>query len=313
MKVLFMGTPQFAADSLRALVDARHDIRAVVTRPDAAAGRGRPVKPSAVKALAVDLGLPVVQPAGVRSEALLREMTALAPDILVVVAFGRILPRPLLDVAPLGAVNVHASLLPRYRGAAPIAWAIAGMERETGVTTQRMIERLDAGDILVQRSIPIAPDDTAATLERRLAALGSSVLVETLAGLASGTIVPRPQDESLATQAPPLTKEDGRIDWSRAARVIEARVRAFDPWPGAHLILPRGGKRLIVWKARPEPGRFADEPGTVTGVNPEVVVACGSHEGVALLEVQPEGRRRMTGAAAAAGRYLLPGDRLGRP
>lgn len=308
-----MGTPQFAADSLRALVDARHDVRGVVTRPDAAAGRGRPVRPSAVKALATELGLRVMQPAGVRSEGFHRDVAALAPDVVVVVAFGRILPRPLLDVAPLGAVNVHASLLPRYRGAAPIAWAIAGGERETGVTTQRMIERLDAGDILLQRAIPVAPDDTAATLERRLASLGSSVLVETLAGLGSGTIVPQPQDESLATHAPPLTKEDGRIDWGQAAHVIEARVRAFDPWPGAHLTLPRGGKRLIVWKARPEPGPFTREPGTVAEVSPEVVVACVGGEGLALLEVQPEGRRRMAGAAAAAGRYLLPGDRLGRP
>ncbi len=307
-----MGTPLFAADSLSALLEAGHQVVAVVTRPDAPSGRGLAVKPSAVKVLAGRHGIPVLQPPGVRGEPFLGEVSSLSPDILVVVAFGRILPAALLEIAPFGAINVHASLLPRYRGAAPVAWAIASGEKETGVTTQRIIERLDAGDILLQRATPIGSEETAAQLERRLSSMGAALLVETLAGLQAGSIVPRPQDESLATNAPILRKHDGLIDWSWSARLIDARVRGFNPWPVAHTVLPGSGRRMLIWAVRPagrpaaggEPGRVLDEGGSI-------LVACGEGEALRLEEVQPEGSRRMPAAAAAAGRYLRAGDRLG--
>jgi methionyl-tRNA formyltransferase len=227
------------------------------------------------------------------------------------VAFGRILPPSLLELAPRGALNVHASLLPRHRGAAPIAWAIAHGDRETGVTTQRMVARLDAGDVLMQRATPIGARETAARLERRLASLGAGLLVETLAGLEAGSITPRPQDESLATMAPILKKEDGLIDWSLPARAIDCRVRAFDPWPVAHTLLP-GGRRLRIWQVEPaQQPAPATAPGTVLQATPDLLVACGGGETVRLLEVQPEGRTRMAAGAAVAGRYLAAGDRLG--
>lgn len=304
-----MGTPAFAADSLIALLEAGHDIVAVVTRPDAPSGRGLVLTPSAVKSLALERSLQVLQPRGVRSDALHRELAGLSPEIVVVVAFGRILPQSLLELAPRGAVNVHASLLPRHRGAAPIAWAIARGDRETGVTTQRMVARLDAGDVLLQRATPIGARETASGLERRLAAMGARLLVETLAGLAAGSITARPQDESLATMAPLLRKEDGLIDWSLPARAIDCRVRAFDPWPVAHTLLP-GGRRLRIWRVEPEPPVADAAPGTVVRVSPEPLVACASGS-VRLVEVQPEGRARMAAGAAVAGRYLSAGDRLG--
>jgi methionyl-tRNA formyltransferase len=311
MKVLFMGTPAFAADSLRALLEAGHEVPAVVTRPDAPSGRGRALASSAVKILALERGLTVLQPAAMRSRALLDDLTVLAPDVVAVVAFGRLLPGAMLGLAKHGAVNVHASLLPRYRGAAPIAWAIARGEPETGVTTQRIVERLDAGDVLLQQATPIGARETAAELERRLASMGARLLVRTLDGLESGTVVPKPQDEALVTQAPLLRKEDGWIDWNADAQVIDCRVRAFDPWPVAHTRL-RGGRGLRVWKVEPlgDDARGSDEPGTVLDTTAGAVVACGAGA-VRLLEVQPEGRQRMPAQAAVAGRYLSPGDRLG--
>ena len=314
-----MGTPAFAADSLRALLEAGHDVAAVVTRPDAPAGRGRSLRPSEVKRLAAQRGLPLLQPAGVRGEDFWAQVAALEVDLMAVVAFGRILPGALLDIPPMGAVNVHASLLPLYRGAAPIAWAIARGEARTGVTTQRITERLDAGDILMQRATLIGPEETAARLERRLAPLGADLLVETLEGLARGTLAAVPQDESRATHAPLLRKEDGRIDWSRPAEEIARRVRAFDPWPVARTTLPGpAGRPLLVWRASQPPHgeRAAAVPGTVLATAPPsagragVLVACGA--GALLLEeVQPAGGARMPAAAAVAGRWLAAGDRLG--
>jgi len=308
-----MGTPAFAADSLLALLEAGHAIVAVVTRPDAPAGRGRALAPSAVKLLALEHGLPVLQPAGVRGAALLDDLAAREPDIVAVVAFGRILPDPMLRLGRYGAVNVHASLLPRYRGAAPIAWAIARGEAETGVTTQRMVSRLDAGDVLLQRATPIGPRETAAELERRLAAMGARLLVETLDALEGGSVLPKPQDESLVTMAPLLKKEDGWIDWRAEPPAIDRRVRAFDPWPVAHTSL-RGGRSLRVWKVEPLAGASSagDEPGTVLDTTAGPAVACGGGV-IRLLEVQPEGRNRMAAQAAVAGRYLATGDRLGSP
>ncbi|HET9481091.1 MAG TPA: methionyl-tRNA formyltransferase [Candidatus Polarisedimenticolia bacterium] len=334
LRVLFMGTPDFAADSLSALISAGHEIVLVVTRPDAPSGRGLKAHASPVKRLAQAAGLPLVQPPRVKDEAFSRQAGSCGADVVVVVAYGRILPAPLLAMPRLGAVNLHASLLPKWRGAAPISRAIANGDRETGVTTMRMIERLDAGDILMQRAAPIGEHETAGELERRLAQLGADLLVETLEKLSLGTLAARPQNEAEATYAPMLRKQEGAVDWSLPAPSIDCRIRAFDPWPGAFTTgAGPHGRRLTLWKARPvgQPEDRGDRdavevgrddrmavPGTVgervalleglTGIR----VACGGGTSLALLEVQPEGRRRMTVQEAISGRHIAIGDRLGQ-
>ena len=319
-----MGTPAFAAAVMRPLMAAGHQIAAVVTRPDAPAGRGLTTHPGPVKQLARAHDIPVLQPAGVRGPDLPAQARALSPDIVVVVAFGRILPQTLLEVAPLGAVNLHASLLPRYRGAAPVAWAIARGEAVTGVTTMRMVERLDAGDILLQRSTPIGPAETAGDLEQRLAGLGADLMIETLAGLAAGSITPRPQEEAAATYAPILKKQDGLIDWTRSAGEIARLVRAFDPWPVASTgVTGAPGRTLRIWKARPLALSRGGEPeGAVVKVVKDprspgaeaesgVIVACGEGTLLLVTEIQPAGRKRMTAIEAVSGRHMKEGDQLG--
>ncbi len=308
-----MGTPAFAVPSLEALLDSRHRVVAVVTQPDRPAGRGRALTPPPVKEVAEARGIPFLQPKGVRGAAFLERVRSFEPDVLAVTAFGRILPPALLDLPPHGGVNVHASLLPKLRGAAPVAWAIARGESITGVTTMRMVEKLDAGEILLQRSTAIRPEETAGELEARLATMGASLLMDTLDALDEGSMAFLPQNEEEATFAPIIRKEDGRIDWSRPAPEIALLVRAFNPWPVAHTT--RGGKGMRIWKARVGPlaeeGAGEPPPGFVLGVGPGGVrVACGGGSVLQLLEVQPEGRRRMSGAEAAAGRYFTPGDLL---
>jgi len=313
MKVLFMGTPAFAAASLTRLLESPHDVVGVVTRPDAPAGRGRAMRASAVKDIAVARGLPLMQPLRLKDPQLAAQLESLAPDLVVVVAYGRILPEALLELAARGAVNVHASLLPLYRGASPVAHAILHGEKETGVTTMRMIASLDAGDILMQRAIPISDDDTGATLEERLALLGADLLIETLDALAAGAVHPVPQDHDRATWAPTLSKDDGRIDWSLPAREIWLRVRAFDPWPGAWTRTP-AGRQLRIWRARPAESSSAQAAaGTVVAVGgrkDDVEVAAGAGS-LLLTQVQPEGGRRMPATEAVSGRHLRVGDVLG--
>jgi len=313
MKVLFMGTPAFAAASLTRLLESPHDVVGVVTRPDAPAGRGRTMRASAVKDIAVARGLPLMQPHRLKDPQLAAQLESLAPDLVVVVAYGRILPEALLELAARGAVNVHASLLPLYRGASPVAHAILHGEKETGVTTMRMIASLDAGDILMQRAIPISDDDTTATLEERLALLGAALLIETLDALASGAVHPVPQDHDRATWAPTLSKDDGRINWSLPARELWLRVRAFDPWPGAWTRTP-AGRQLRVWRARPAESSSAQAAaGTVVAVGvrkDDVEVAAGAGS-LLLTQVQPEGGRRMPATEAVSGRHLRVGDVLG--
>jgi len=322
MKVLFMGTPAFAAVSLKRILDAGHDIVAVVTRADAPAGRGLRTRTSAVKDLAAGRGLRVLQPRTLRPPAgadVLRECAALAPEIVVVVAYGRLLPPEMISLAPHGAVNVHASLLPAYRGAAPIAWAIARGERETGVTTMRMTDELDAGDILLQEAIPIHDDETTGALETRLAELGGDLLVTTIERIATGRIAAASQDPGQVSWAPRITRQDGRIDWGMDCREIERRVRAFDPWPVAWTTTA-AGRLLRVLKARPverasggaSPGTVQAVRGAAAGSAPGVEVACG-RGALLMMEVQPEGRRRMRADEAASGRHLAEGDRLGAP
>lgn len=309
MRIVFLGSGAFAIPSLEAVLDAGHEVAAVVTQPDKEKGRGRALTPPPLKPIALARGIEVVQPRRIKAPEALEALRGFAPEIQVVVAYGQILPRAVIDVAPRGTVNVHGSVLPRYRGAAPVQWAIVNGEAETGVTTMLIDEGMDTGPILLTRTTPIAWQETAAALEARLARMGAELLVETLAGLPRGTVRPVAQDEARATYAPLIRKEDGRLDWMQPAAVLERRVRGFSPWPGAVTLL--AGRELKVLQARVE-GAGTREPGTVTAVDGSgLVVACGAGTTLRLLEVQPESRNAMPAAAFAAGARLLPGARLG--
>jgi len=306
-----MGTPHFAVPSLLALLKSRHTVVAALSQPDKPAGRGLSVTPTPVKAAALAHGVEAISAKAVKTEGFLRRVTSLEPDVLAVVAFGRILPETILTAPPHGAVNLHASLLPKYRGAAPAAWAIARGESVTGVTTMKIAAELDAGDVLLQRSLAIQPDETAGGLQEKLAELGAPLLVETLDALEEGSLAGLPQDHAAATFAPILKKEDGLIDWALPAEEIERRVRAFDPWPGA--FTSSQGKSMRIWRARvaahPAPSR---RPGEIEAASKEgLLVACGGGTALEILEVQPEGKRRMPAAAAVAGRYFAEGAALG--
>jgi len=308
MRTIFMGSGAFAVPSLQALVAAGHETLAVVSQPDREKGRGRLLAAPAVKTAALALRARVLQPTRVREGAIIEELRALRPEVLVVAAYGQILPREVLDLAPLGAVNVHASLLPRYRGAAPIQWAIACGERETGVTTMLMDDGLDTGPLLLSVQTAIGPDETAGRLEGRLALMGADLLVETLARLARGQITPLPQDEALASRAPRLRKEDGRIDWRQPAAAIACRVRAFNPWPGAHAFL--AGRLIRVFSARAgEPATGA--PGEILGGGRgRLAVTCGDGQALEIIELQPENRKVMETSVFLAGARLSPGQRF---
>jgi len=310
LRVVFLASGAFAIPSLEALVAAGHELAAVVTQPDRESGRGQALAPPPVKPVAERLGLRVLQPPRVRAPEAQAELRELGPELQVVVAFGQILPRAVIDVAPRGTVNVHASLLPRLRGAAPIQWAIANGDRETGVTTMQIDEGLDTGPLLLSRALAIGPEETAAELAPRLARLGGELLVETLARLERGEIRPVPQDESRATHAPILTKEHGRVDWSLPAGVIACRARGFQPWPGA--FTHAEGRLLKLMRVHPLFGSNAgQEPGRLVQADARgVVVACGGGTLLQLEEVQPESRRPMKATAWAQGARLSPGAPL---
>jgi methionyl-tRNA formyltransferase len=309
MRIVFLGTPEFAVPSLKRLHESGHDIAAVYTQPDRPAGRKQELMPPPVKQAAASLGLLIRQPEKIRRPEVIEEIRQLQPEVMVVVGYGQILPQSLIDIPPLGIVNVHASLLPKYRGAAPIQWAIARGETVTGVTTMLIDAGLDTGDILLARQTPIGPEETAEELSARLAVLGADLLVETLEGLRAGTIVPRPQDHSQATLAPLLKKEDGRIDWRLPAREIFNRARAFVPWPGAYTEF-RGG-RLHIWRCRPAEPSLAGPPGLLKQVGRRLLVACGDGASLELLEIQQEGRKRMSAEAFLNGVRLSENEKLG--
>jgi methionyl-tRNA formyltransferase len=309
VRIVFMGSGAFAIPSLEALLAAGHDVAAVVTQPDREKGRGLHASSPPVKTAALEHHLPVLQPRKVREPEAQAALRALAPELQVVAAYGQILPQSVIDIASRGTVNVHGSLLPRYRGAAPVQWAIARGETETGVTTMLIDAGLDTGPTLLARSTPIGEEETAPELESRLARMGGEVLVETVAGLADGSVRPVPQDEGRATLAPLLKKEDGRVDWRGSARAIERFIRAFQPWPGMTAAL--GGRALKLWRARVAPGSTQAAVGTVIGIDREsIVVACGEATALRLLDVQPENGKRMSAAAFAAGARLQPGARF---
>ncbi len=308
MRLAFLGTPAFAVPALERTVAAGHGVLAVVTQPDRPRGRGQIAAAPPVKEAALRLGLPVYQPERIRRPEAVELLRRLKLDAMVVVGYGQIVPQSVIDLAPLGIINVHASLLPKYRGAGPIQWAILNGESRTGVTTMRIDAGLDTGDMLLKAETEIGPEETAVELSRRLAAMGADLLVETLAGLASGTIMPEKQDPAQATYAPLLKKEDGRIEWSRPASAIHNQVRGLQPWPGAYTAFR--GQALHVWRAGVRGrGPGAGEPGRVMGVRP-LVVACGEGQ-LELLEVQMEGRKRIAAADFVNGQRVAEGERLG--
>jgi methionyl-tRNA formyltransferase len=311
VRVVFLGSGSFAIPSLVALLDAGHEVAALVTQPDREKGRGQALAPPPTKPVAEARGIDVLQLRRVREPEAQAALRRLAPDLQVVVAFGQILPRSVIDIAHRGTVNVHASLLPKLRGAAPIQWAIANGETETGVTTMLIDEGLDTGPTLLSLATPIGPEETASDLEPRLARMGADLLVETVRRLEDGTIAPVPQDHSKSTLAPLLKKEDGRIDWTAPAARVASRARGFHPWPGAFTFHDGRLVKAIRVRDAPSVGSSA-EPGTVTAVGSDgVSVACGGGSAVRLVEVQPESRRAMPAAAWAAGARLRPGARLG--
>ncbi|MGH2522067.1 MAG: methionyl-tRNA formyltransferase [Anaerolineales bacterium] len=291
-----MGTPAFAVPSLRALVQA-HTVVGVVTQPDRPAGRGQQVAESPVKQFARQAGLPVIQPQKLREPEAMAQLTARAPDLIVVAAFGQILKPEVLNLPPHGCLNVHASLLPRHRGAAPIAAAILASDAETGVTIMKMDVGLDTGPTLASRAELIRPDDTALTLSERLSELGAALLVEVLPAYLAGSLIPQPQNDSLATYAPQLKKEDGHLDFTRPAAELARRVRAFTPWPGAFALWE--GQPVKILRAAAVDG-LTGQPGTVVQQEGGVAVACGEG-GLALLEVHPPGKRPMPAADFARG------------
>lgn len=298
MRILFMGTPEFAVASLRRLVEAGHTICGVLTQPDKPRNRGHKVTFSPVKEYALSVGLDVYQPVTLRDEAALELVKGLAPELTVVAAYGKLLPEAILAVPPLGSINVHSSLLPKYRGAAPINWAILNGEETTGVSIMYMAKALDAGDVILQKSTPIGPDEDAPALTARLAQLGAEALSETVTALAAGTADRTPQNEAEMTYAPMLGRELSAMDWTRSAAALSCQVRGLIPWPCAQAEI--AGTRFKVY--RTAPGGATDKaPGTLLSAGKQgIEVACGDGRSLYLTEIQAEGGKRMSAAA-----YLL--------
>ncbi|MGE5194558.1 MAG: methionyl-tRNA formyltransferase [Deltaproteobacteria bacterium] len=308
MRVVFLGTPGFAVPTLERLIEAGHEVSAVYTQPDRPKGRGGEIAASAVKIAALRHGLPVYQPERIRRPEIVNALAALTPDAMVVVGYGQIIPQNIIDIPPLGIINVHASLLPKYRGAAPVQWAISRGETVTGVTTMRIDAGLDTGDILLQRETAIGPEETAEELGRRLSSMGAELLEETLRDLEAGSVVPRKQDPSLATLAPILRKEDGRIDWNLPAADIYNRVRGFVPWPGVWSVFR--GQLLHVWRATTGDAAVSEAPGTLKPARRRLLVACGQGTSLEVIELQLEGRKRVTSEAFVNGQRLAENERL---
>jgi methionyl-tRNA formyltransferase len=310
MRVVFMGSPDFAVPPLRALIE-EHEVALVVTQPDKPAGRGKHLLPPAVKEVALTEGLPIFQPTSVRKPDAIETLRQTGAELAVVVAYGKILPRAVLEAFPRGCINVHASLLPKYRGAAPIQRAIMCGETETGVTIMQLDEGMDTGPVLAKSSLVIEPDDTAGTLFDRLAPLGAELLLEAIDGLARGALTPEPQDPAQATHAPMLDKDDGAVDWTRSAAEVSCHIRGVDPWPGAFTVLGQTRLKLflprVVESDAPAEAGQPGQAGQVLGVDERgLLVACG--QGVlAIAAVQASGGRRMEARAFASGHKIPPG------
>ncbi len=308
LNLVFCGTPRFAVSTLEKLVEAGFRIHLVVTQPDRPKGRGLELVQSPVKQSALRLNLPISQPDRIKTNDGFRaQLSAIKPDAILVVGYGRIIPQWMLDLPPLGNINLHASLLPKYRGAAPIQWAIANGETVTGVTTMRIDAGLDTGDILQQHELAIASDDTSETIAPRLAAIGADLTVETLRGLQARSIRPHPQDNSQSSLAPILKKEDGLVDFSRPASEIFNRMRGFQPWPGVYTKFR--GKTLQITKAHP--ASDAVSPAELRTISDRLLVGCGHHTSLELLEIQLEGKKRTSAQDFVRGYRLQPGEKLG--
>jgi methionyl-tRNA formyltransferase len=312
MKTVFMGTPDIADTVLRRMLDAGIEVAAAVTQPDKVRGRGHKVSYSPVKETALEHGIEVLQPVRIRSdEEVKRRLAEIAPDVIVVIAFGQIIPQDILDIPPLGCVNIHASLLPKYRGAAPIQWAIINGETVTGVTTMQMNAGLDTGDMLLKEEVAIDPKDTGGTLTDKLGKAGASLILKTLEGLEAGTIVPQKQDDAQAGMyAKMLTKEMGRIDFTRPAAEIDRLIRGLNPWPSAYTKL--NGRTLKIWDADPvETPAGGAVPGEVTKVDRNSFTVQTGSGALVVREVQMEGKKRMEAGAFLRGSRLTPGTVLG--
>jgi methionyl-tRNA formyltransferase len=315
MRVVFMGTPTFSVPTLEALLGSEFPVVGVVTQPDRPRGRGQGLSASPVKELAQAQGLPILQPEKMKHAEFLKNLDEWKPDVIVVTAFGRILPKTILDLPPHGCLNVHASLLPRYRGAAPIQWAIIHGESETGITTMLMDQGMDTGAILLQERVPIDPEETAGELSVRLALIGGRLLIETLHGWISKTITPIVQDEAKATMAPLLKKEDGNLSWDRSAIEIVNRIRGLSPWPGAYTFCQQ--ERLTIWKGsalvdRSEVTPRDEQPGSIVEVGKENLLVKTGEGLLSITEIQPANRRRMPIAKFLSGRRLTSGMKFTR-
>ena len=290
-RIVFFGTPFFAVPSLKGLIEGPDKVIAVVTQPDKEKGRGRKILPSPVKEAALQQGFSLLQPEKVKEKTFQQRLKELLPDLFVVVAYGQILPKSILEIPKYGAVNVHASLLPKYRGAAPIPWAILMGEKMTGVTTMMMDEGMDTGDILLQKTIPIGEDDTSETLHEKLASLGAQLLLETVEKMKAGDLIPTPQDPSKTSYAPSLKKENGRIDWSRDAQEIDRQVRAFNPWPGAFTLWEE--RLLKICRGKVREGTSKGRPGVVVWTGTDFIEVDTGKGSFLITELQMEGKRRM--------------------
>jgi methionyl-tRNA formyltransferase len=305
MDLIFLGTPMFAVPTLERIVDAGHRVVAVFTQPDRPKGRGGQLNASPVKEAALRLGLPVYQPERIRRPEVVEQLKQMNPDAMVVVGYGQIIPQAIIDIAPRGIINVHASLLPKYRGAAPIQWAVANGETRTGVTTMRIDAGLDTGDMLLKWETQIGAEEDALELGRRLSAAGADLLVQTL----RENPAPVKQDAAEATLAPILKKEDGEIDWNWTASKIFNRSRGFLPWPGAYSYFR--GQMFHIWKSRVTSDALQGTPGLMSAIEKRLLIACGERTELELIEVQVEGRKRMSAAAFMNGHHLKDDEMLG--
>ncbi len=311
IRLVFMGSASFAVPSLAALVDAGFQIPLVLTRADKPSGRGLELTQTPIKRLAIQRGLAVIQPKTLRTPEVHELIAAERADIIIVAAYGRILPSEILDMPRFGCLNVHGSLLPRWRGAAPVQWSVIRGDCETGITIMRMDPGLDTGPILLTESTPIAPEDTSATVYDRLAVMGPNLLLRAIAGVVDGRLPSLPQDDSRATLAPPLQKETGLVDWARSSREVSDLIRGVEPWPGAYTFAAKGVRLRIFPFLTAVADTSGSAPGTVLALDGDAVVVRTGDGAVRFCDVQPAGSRRMSAREAAAGRRIAVGDRLG--
>ena len=308
LRIIFMGTPEFAVPTLQALIDSPDEVITVICQPDRKKGRGKKLSPPPVKILAEQAGIPVLQPTAIRTDDFLDTIRALRPDLIVVTAYGRILPGSLLNLPPLGTINVHGSLLPKYRGAAPIQWAVIRGESETGVTTMQMDEGMDTGDILLPVTLPIGENDTSGSLFDKLSRVGGKALVKAIGMLKGGKLVPVKQNDALATEAPMLNKEMGHLDWNKEAHELHCLIRGLDPWPSAYGFLAK--KRFRFFKPQVITGAVQEAPGTLCRADKEGILIATGRDYLLIREIQPEGKKRMTVQSCLCGMQLPVGEKF---